>query len=102
MNHDRTARSPAVLARAHLVLLVRVGHLNGQEELAARKAPREEVAPLGCLEVALALLLAFEAPLFRVGPLQITTVELVLYAVNNSDPRQAEWLAGASRVVPSA
>jgi DNA-binding NarL/FixJ family response regulator len=28
-------------------------------------------------------------------------VELVLYAVNNGDPRQAEWLAGASRVVPS-
>ena len=29
-------------------------------------------------------------------------VELVLYAVNNGDPRQAEWLAGASRAVPSA
>jgi DNA-binding NarL/FixJ family response regulator len=29
-------------------------------------------------------------------------VELVLYAVNNGDPRQAEWLAGAGRVVPSA
>ena len=29
-------------------------------------------------------------------------VELVLYAVNNGDPRQAEWLAGTSRVVPSA
>jgi DNA-binding NarL/FixJ family response regulator len=28
-------------------------------------------------------------------------VELVLYAVNNGDPRQAEWLAGATRV-PSA
>jgi DNA-binding NarL/FixJ family response regulator len=31
-----------------------------------------------------------------------TRVELVLYAVNNGDPRQAEWLAGAGRVVPSA
>jgi len=29
-------------------------------------------------------------------------VELVLCAVNNGDPRQAEWLAGAGRVVPSA
>ena len=30
-------------------------------------------------------------------------VELVLYAVNNGDPRQAEWLAGGtSPVVPSA
>ena len=29
-------------------------------------------------------------------------VELVLYAVNNGDPRQAEWLAGASRTLPSA
>lgn len=31
-----------------------------------------------------------------------TRVELVLYAVNNGDPRQAEWLAGVSRIVPSA
>jgi len=31
-----------------------------------------------------------------------TRVELVLYAVNNGDPRQAEWLAGAARIVPSA
>ena len=29
-------------------------------------------------------------------------VELVLYAVNNGDPRQAEWLAGAARILPSA
>jgi len=29
-------------------------------------------------------------------------VELVLYAVNNGDPRQAEWLAGIPRVLPSA
>jgi DNA-binding NarL/FixJ family response regulator len=31
-----------------------------------------------------------------------TRVELVLYAVNNGEPRQAEWLAGDSRVLPSA
>lgn len=31
-----------------------------------------------------------------------TRVELVLYAVNNGDPRQAEWLTGASRLVPGA
>ncbi len=31
-----------------------------------------------------------------------TRVELVLYAVNNGDPRQAEWLAGAARVLPGA
>ena len=29
-------------------------------------------------------------------------VELVLYAVNNGDPRQAEWLAGASRILPTS
>jgi DNA-binding NarL/FixJ family response regulator len=29
-------------------------------------------------------------------------VELVLYAVNNGDPRHAQWLAGTNRVVPSA
>lgn len=31
-----------------------------------------------------------------------TRVELVLYAVNNGDPRQAEWVAGTSRILPSA
>jgi len=31
-----------------------------------------------------------------------TRVELVLYAMNNGDPRQAEWLAGATRIVPTA
>ena len=31
-----------------------------------------------------------------------TRVELVLYAVNNGDPRHAEWLAGATRVSPNA
>jgi len=31
-----------------------------------------------------------------------TRVELVLYAVNNGDPRQAEWLAGATRIVPAS
>jgi len=30
-----------------------------------------------------------------------TRVELVLYAVNNGDPRHAEWLAGGSRIVPN-
>ena len=29
-------------------------------------------------------------------------VELVLYAVHHSDPRQAQWLAGISRSVPTA
>ncbi len=31
-----------------------------------------------------------------------TRVELVLYAVNNGDPRNAEWLAGATRIFPVA
>lgn len=31
-----------------------------------------------------------------------TRVELVLYAVNHGDPRNAEWLAGASRIAPGA
>lgn len=31
-----------------------------------------------------------------------TRVELVLYAVNNGDPRQAEWLTGARRLPPGA
>jgi DNA-binding NarL/FixJ family response regulator len=31
-----------------------------------------------------------------------TRVELVLYAVNNGEPRPAEWLAGPARILPSA
>jgi DNA-binding NarL/FixJ family response regulator len=31
-----------------------------------------------------------------------TRVELVLYAMNNGDPRQAEWMAGAIRIPPNA
>ena len=31
-----------------------------------------------------------------------TRVELVLYAMNNGDPRQAEWLAGAARLTATA
>jgi DNA-binding NarL/FixJ family response regulator len=31
-----------------------------------------------------------------------TRVELVLYAFNNGDPRQAQWLAGANRILPVA
>jgi DNA-binding NarL/FixJ family response regulator len=31
-----------------------------------------------------------------------TRVELVLYAVNNGDPRQAEWLTSTGRIVPNA
>ena len=42
--------------------------------------------------------------LFRVfDKLGISTrVELVLYAMNHGDPRQAEWLPGGSRILPSA
>jgi hypothetical protein len=29
-------------------------------------------------------------------------VELVLYAVNNGDPRQAEWLVGVSHSIPDS
>ncbi|MGC2474605.1 MAG: response regulator transcription factor [Candidatus Sulfotelmatobacter sp.] len=31
-----------------------------------------------------------------------TRVELVLYALNNGDPRQAEWLPGTARIPPNA
>ena len=31
-----------------------------------------------------------------------TRVELVLYAMNHGDPRHAEWLAAASRIVPAS
>jgi hypothetical protein len=46
---------------------------------AERPAPARRIA--GGLLVLLAFVLPFETPLFRVGPLQITSVELVLYAM---------------------
>src|SRR5579859_3922394 len=55
----------------------------------AVRAAREPEAPSEPLElrvaqrllILLALTLPFEVPLFRLGPLQITTVELALYAM---------------------
>jgi len=75
--------------------------------------PREEqvvalvAEGLGNRQIAIELALSehtIKKYLFRIfEKLGISTrVELVLYAVNNGDPRQAEWLAGATRIVPSA
>lgn len=75
--------------------------------------PREEqvvalvAEGLGNRQIAIELNLSehtIKKYLFRIfDKLGISTrVELVLYAVNNGDPRQAEWLAGATRVTPVA
>src|SRR5882757_1118538 len=58
VNHDRAARSPALLMRAYLVDLVWIRYLNGQKVLAAGVAPREEIAAFGSFKVALAFLLS--------------------------------------------
>lgn len=74
--------------------------------------PREEqvvalvAEGLGNRQVALELNLSehtIKKYLFRIfEKLGISTrVELVLYAVNNGDQRQAEWLAGTTRIIPS-
>lgn len=74
--------------------------------------PREEqvvalvAEGLGNRQIALELNLSehtIKKYLFRIfEKLGVSTrVELVLYAVNNGDSRQAEWLAGTSRVVPA-
>jgi len=75
--------------------------------------PREEqvvalvAEGLGNRQIALELNLSehtIKKYLFRIfEKLGISTrVELVLYAVNNGDPRGAEWLAGTSRMVSRA
>ena len=75
--------------------------------------PREEqvvalvAEGLGNRQIAIELSLSehtIKKYLFRIfEKLGISTrVELVLYAVNNGDQRQAEWLAGATRISPSA
>ena len=88
---------------------LRVLNLNGDKLL----TPREEqvvalvAEGLGNRQIARELSLSehtIKKYLFRIfEKLGISSrVELVLYAVNNGDPRQAEWLAGARKVVPSA
>jgi hypothetical protein len=53
--------------------------IDADDQSSASRSPLELRLARGLL-VLLALVLPFEAPLFRLGPLQITTVELVLYA----------------------
>src|SRR5882762_10046973 len=57
MDHDRASGRPSILVRTHFVLLVGVGHLNGQEVVAARVAPGQEVVALRGPKVVLAFLL---------------------------------------------
>jgi DNA-binding NarL/FixJ family response regulator len=88
---------------------LRVLNSNGERLL----TPREEqvvalvAEGLGNRQIAIELNLSehtIKKYLFRIfEKLGISTrVELVLYAVNNGDPRQAEWLAGRTRIVPIA
>lgn len=88
---------------------LRVLNSNGQNLL----TPREEqvvalvAAGLGNRQIAIELNLSehtVKKYLFRIfEKLGISTrVELVLYAVNNGDPRQAEWLMGSNRIAPIA
>ncbi len=58
MNHDRAAGRPAILARPQLVFLVGVGHLNGQEVLAAGIAPSQVVPAFRSSKIVFALLLS--------------------------------------------
>jgi len=86
---------------------LRVLNSNGNNLL----TPREEqvvalvAEGLGNRQIAIELNLSehtVKKYLFRIfEKLGISTrVELVLYAMNHGDPRQAEWLVGSSRIVP--
>src|SRR5471032_2742047 len=61
VNHDRAAGSPALLVCAQLVLFIRIGNLNGQKEIAAGIAPRQEITPFRSPKVAFTLLLTHGA-----------------------------------------
>jgi hypothetical protein len=52
MDHDRATRLPAVAARVFHVLVVRVGNLDREEEIAARVTARELVVAFRSTEVA--------------------------------------------------
>ena len=87
---------------------LRVLNSNGNNLL----TPREEqvvalvAEGLGNRQIAIELNLSehtVKKYLFRIfDKLGISTrVELVLYAMNHGDPRQAEWLVGVSRIMPT-
>src|SRR5450631_1933321 len=58
VNHDRATGGPPLPARTQFIFLVGVGHLNGQEVIAAYIAPGQVVTALRCPKIVLALLLA--------------------------------------------
>src|SRR5580658_329577 len=90
VNHDRAPGRPAVLARAHLVVLVRIRHLNGQKVLAAGIAPGQEVTPLRGPKVVFALFLSGRTQaeldlVFAEEPVAVVQIQLVLGLVDD-DP----------------
>src|SRR5580704_13398963 len=61
VDHDQAPGSPALLVCSHLVLLVRIGDLDGKKVVAADITPRKEVMAFGCSEVLLPFLLSYRA-----------------------------------------
>src|SRR5450631_886180 len=61
VDHDGPARCPSIFSRPQFVALVRIAHLDGEEEIAARVATSEEIAPLRRPEIVLSFLGAHRA-----------------------------------------
>src|SRR5258707_9656395 len=92
MDHDRASGRPSVLACTHFVLLIRVGHLNGKEVVAAGIAPGQVVMALRGAEIVFAFFLSRRAQtqldfILAQEPAAIVQVELVLRLVDDDQGR---------------
>jgi hypothetical protein len=91
-----------VLARPRLVLLIGVGHLDRQKEIAARIAPLEKIASLGGSKIVLALFLAYRGQPQRHLVLTeqaaaAVQIQLVLRLVDDHAIRGRDLLGGSGQ-----
>src|SRR5882724_2453530 len=97
MDHDRAPGRPSILVRAHFVLLVGIGHLNGEEVVAAGIAPGQKVVALRGPKVVFAFLLPrrTQAQLDFVlsqEPAAVVQVQLVFRLMHDHQGRGRDFL----------
>src|ERR1700726_498207 len=92
MDHDRAPRCPPHLACAQFILLIGVGHLDGQKEVAAGVAAGQEIVAFRGPEIMLAFLLSRRAQaqldlVLAEQPVPAVQVELVFRLVHDDQGR---------------